>query len=658
MNSYIKLSGAIVLLALAGNYFLASPTFAATIPVTTTTDEDSEPAAGTGCSFYEAIQSSNNDAAYGGCIAGSGVDTISLPSGTYDMPLGNTWSNTITASSPVTITGPSTGAKPIISGLTKTGPSAVLNLNASNITISNIDLRGYYLQNFDSTHSNSYPNLTLDNIALSADAAHSKSFDTNCDGLRANNITLEHRFSFDVYGNDAIVTNVVGSDFAWLETGVDSNNDRGGDDITVQNVNFTDNSSFYFEKNGPGDLLVEDASIDAASGDAINIFTYGSTDDGTTTFRNLSVTGTVTDNAIVYDNYNDNAQHVLRIEDSYFANNDAGIMFNNQPVSTATPTLTIVNTLFQNNGSFDSALSIYEANAYVTIDRSSFVGNHVDGWVGSAIYSEGRLDMTNSVLYDNSPVSLTGFPGGAVYVAASTHKDNADTPMPSKFTNNTFANNDAESGGALYVADYNDGTSSRDLDMVPVMINNLFSNNGTSACQAGSKMYAPSSNRYVLTFGSGSASNMSTDNSCGDAVVQSNVGVDTALTDTTTNTVGYQGTGGHTKMLQLLTGSPAIDSGTNAGCTDHDITLNSRPIGTICDIGAFETTSSGVTPPTTPSSSHSDGPGDVPLAPDTGSGYSFVPSLFSMLILPMLLVSIGMLVSRAIFKPRHTSRIN
>lgn len=615
---------------------------AATINVTTTTDEDSEPAGGTGCSFYEAVQSSNSDTTYGGCVAGSGADTISIPSGTYDMLIGNAWSNTITVTSPVTIAGPVSGAKPVISGLTKVGPSATLNLHASDISISNIDLRGYYLQNFDPTHNNSYPNLTLDNLILSAQNPGSKSFDTNCDGLRANNITLQHRFSFNVYGYDAVITNVVGTDFAWLETGVDSNNDRGGDDITIQNVSFTNNSSFYFEKNGPGDLLVQNASIDTASGDAIQIFTYGSTDDGTTTFKNITVTNTDSDNAIVYDNYNDNAQHVLQIEDSHFANNDAGIMFNNQPISTPAPTLKITNTLFEDNGDFDSALSIYEANGYVSIDRSSFVGNHVNGWVGSAIYSEGRLDLTNNVFYDNSPVSLAGFPGGAVFVAASTHKDNADSPTPSVFINNTFANNDGDAGGAIYVADYNDNTSSRDLDMVPIMINNLFSNNGVSNCQAGSNMYAPSSNRYTFTFGTGSTHNMSTDNSCGDATFESDVAVNTILTDTTTNTVGSLGEGGHTKMLQLISGSPAIDSGSNTSCPAIDITLNARPLGSTCDIGSFETLAA----------AGSGTPADigtvpVPGAPNTGASMTIRPSIYVVMI-AFLIASVTTVIRKAL----------
>ncbi|HEV8546563.1 MAG TPA: choice-of-anchor Q domain-containing protein, partial [Candidatus Limnocylindrales bacterium] len=59
----------------------ATPARAATIDVTTTSDEW-----GTGpteCSLREAIASANGDVALGGCPAGSGADEIRLPAGTY-----------------------------------------------------------------------------------------------------------------------------------------------------------------------------------------------------------------------------------------------------------------------------------------------------------------------------------------------------------------------------------------------------------------------------------------------------------------------------------------------------------------------------------------------------------------------------------------------
>ncbi len=79
----------IILVLAALNLQGATPVFAVTIMVTTSTDEDSHPGAGVGCSLREAIIAANTDAAYGGCPAGSGADTIRLSDGVYRLTLGS-----------------------------------------------------------------------------------------------------------------------------------------------------------------------------------------------------------------------------------------------------------------------------------------------------------------------------------------------------------------------------------------------------------------------------------------------------------------------------------------------------------------------------------------------------------------------------------------
>ena len=56
------------------------------ISVTTTADQLSFPP-GSGCSLREAIQAANTDAAVDDCPAGSGADTITVPSGTYTLSI-------------------------------------------------------------------------------------------------------------------------------------------------------------------------------------------------------------------------------------------------------------------------------------------------------------------------------------------------------------------------------------------------------------------------------------------------------------------------------------------------------------------------------------------------------------------------------------------
>ncbi len=76
-----------LMLALLGGMMLAAPVNAAgAISVNTVNDEDNT---GDSCSLREAIKAANTDAAYGGCTAGSGTDTITLPVGTYTLSLGD-----------------------------------------------------------------------------------------------------------------------------------------------------------------------------------------------------------------------------------------------------------------------------------------------------------------------------------------------------------------------------------------------------------------------------------------------------------------------------------------------------------------------------------------------------------------------------------------
>src|SRR5215218_9609084 len=77
----------VALAMVAAMLSIARPSYAAGIAVTTTADEFNTTGTGAGCSLREAIQAANTDAAFGGCSAGAGTDTINLPAGTYTLSL-------------------------------------------------------------------------------------------------------------------------------------------------------------------------------------------------------------------------------------------------------------------------------------------------------------------------------------------------------------------------------------------------------------------------------------------------------------------------------------------------------------------------------------------------------------------------------------------
>ena len=73
-----------LLLLLSLPFLSISPTYAATITVTTTTDELNNDG---DCSLREAIRAANLDQAVDACPAGSGADTINLPAGIYTLAI-------------------------------------------------------------------------------------------------------------------------------------------------------------------------------------------------------------------------------------------------------------------------------------------------------------------------------------------------------------------------------------------------------------------------------------------------------------------------------------------------------------------------------------------------------------------------------------------
>ena len=74
-----------VLLACAASALLIAPATASAATITVATDQDLFAAAGGPCSLRGAIEAARTDAAFGGCAAGSGADTIELPAGDYGL---------------------------------------------------------------------------------------------------------------------------------------------------------------------------------------------------------------------------------------------------------------------------------------------------------------------------------------------------------------------------------------------------------------------------------------------------------------------------------------------------------------------------------------------------------------------------------------------
>ena len=261
--------------------------------------------------------------------------------------------------------------------------------------------------------------------------------------------------------------------------------------------------------------------------------------------------------------YNDTGNNVgteLRVTNSVIsassATGDGGGIYNSNG-----STLTVTNTTVSDNTATGNGGGLY-SDGILTLTSSTISGNASTSGNGGGLRNGSIMTITNSTLYGNSANSGSG---GAIF------NDGALT-----MTNSTFSGNSATSGGGVISNNTMDATntiianSPMGGDCVgdfTIKLNNLVEN-ASSACN--------------LT----------------DGVNGNIVGDDPSLEALADN-------GGSTQTMALYSGSPAIDAGNNSACTASPVnSLDqrgvTRPVGTICDIGAYE---GEVIPPTpTPTS--------------------------------------------------------
>ncbi|CAA9381394.1 MAG: hypothetical protein AVDCRST_MAG93-9201, partial [uncultured Chloroflexia bacterium] len=226
---------------------------------------------------------------------------------------------------------------------------------------------------------------------------------------------------------------------------------------------------------------------------------------------------------------------VLTVSNGRFVNNNrssAGTIWSDG-------TLTVQESTFSGNVA-NNGPGIY-AGGIVTIERSTFSGNNADVSDGGAIYAAGTMTISNSTFSGNSG----GLGGGLVTGCGSS--------AAVTIINSTFAGNTAGSGGGIYRCSGSVTTK-----------NTVFANNTGGNCVG------------IVSAGY----NLSSDSTCG--------GIAGDRINTAPQLGPLQNNGGPTLTHALLTGSPAINAGTNIGCPAVDQRAIQRPLGLFCDIGAVE----------------------------------------------------------------------
>ncbi len=290
-----------------------------------------------------------------------------------------------------------------------------------------------------------------------------------------------------------------------------------------------------------GGLTVDGGQVRANTGGGVR------NDTSTATLRNLTIAGN--SNGGVY-----NAGTVLTrltLQDSLVISNTGtnGAGVYNEGVGASAD---IDDVRFSGNQATVSGGAIFN-NGVMNVDGSALDNNQARAG-GGILHNGGNLYLTNDTISANQASDN----GGGLYNKSSAIVQNV-----------TFAGNRASTGGNIF----NDEAQ---LSMGDAIVANAAAG-GECVNSAG--------------FLTSQGYNLESANTCNFTATGDQINADPLLGP-------LQDNGGPTPTHALLTGSPAIDGGSLANCPPIDQRGVSRPQGSACDIGAYESGDVGdVTPP-------------------------------------------------------------
>jgi predicted outer membrane repeat protein len=264
--------------------------------------------------------------------------------------------------------------------------------------------------------------------------------------------------------------------------------------------------------------------------------------------------------------------------------------------------VTVLNSRFAYNSSDAQAGAIYAHGSTLTVRDSFFIMNTsgLDG--GAIVVDYGGTYVIEGNAFDLNQGSIGGAiavyqsPGQQVFLRGNTFAGNAATGYGGAFSfvliegsvapitveNNTFHNNRAYRGGAIYA------------DGIAILRNNSVSGNTASSAGASiffddgsnTKLYNNIIANGVSSAECGGNGTYTTDGNNNLVEDGSAICMPSVTGDPLVGPLAYNG--GSTQTMELLPGSPAIDAGDDANCPATDQRGVLRPQGAHCDIGAVE----------------------------------------------------------------------
>ncbi|HVV90682.1 MAG TPA: choice-of-anchor Q domain-containing protein, partial [Solirubrobacterales bacterium] len=226
----------------------------------------------------------------------------------------------------------------------------------------------------------------------------------------------------------------------------------------------------------------------------------------------------------------------------------------------------------------------------VVVEDSTIADNKIAGGavvgLGGGLFVTGNLTMTNTTVTGNTVENGTSLDeGGGVTAGPGTGAQ----PTQTRIVNSTIAGNSVDTGTGGGFSMYNPTALAESSSTIT---NTIIAGNsaGGATSNCGGTLTVVSSH------------DLADDSTCMFTDAASKAPIDPKLGPLANN-------GGETDTLALLVGSPAIDAGTNEGCPPTDQRGVARPIGSACDIGAYEhqptststsTTAASLTPAASP----------------------------------------------------------
>jgi predicted outer membrane repeat protein len=339
-------------------------------------------------------------------------------------------------------------------------------------------------------------------------------------------------------------------------------------------------------------ILSGDIGVSGSDSDNVYHVVTGSSTNNTALLDGFTVTGGNANGAANPDDQGGgmfNYYGSPTVRNVIFSNNTAttagGGMYNDHS-SPAVQSVTFRHNTSTGNGG--ALYNSFESNA--TLTGVTFEANSVTGGNGGALLNDYSSPILVNVTFSNN--SVTGGNGGALY------NDLVSVPV---LTNVTFSGNSATMS-AGYTGGYGGALYNYATTTPPRLINVTFSGNRAIGYDASHPAYGGA--LYIVAGSVGMTNTILWGNtpdqlyndsanvvSLNTSIVQGGCPTGSTCSNIITSDplLGALGNyGGSVATLPLLPNSPAIDTANDSACPATDARGISRPIGSHCDIGAFE----------------------------------------------------------------------